>query len=97
MSEERPFDLEAYIKANPWKGPFVPRMHVVWDGDSVEYYAHNVPCYTEQIDANLWVYRAMDSHEVIGVIVHGLKDALARRESTFDSSGGGDGEAAEVL
>jgi hypothetical protein len=76
MSEASPFDLVAYLRANPYKGPFVPKMHIVWEGDSVQYYAYDVPCYTEQIDANLWVHRAVDSHEVVGVTVHGLKAAL---------------------
>ncbi len=67
--------LNEYLKTHSPRG-FRPVPHYFPLGDFVTYYFRNDRCYEERVDDLLTVYRAFDSHELVGCKITGVKHIL---------------------
>ena len=56
-------ELIAFLRQNP-VGPFVP--FVCREGDSLTVYWKKDADYAESISPDIWLFRSIDTHEVVG-------------------------------
>jgi hypothetical protein len=68
-------NLDEYLETHSPKG-FRPVPHYFAQGDFVTYYFRNDPCYAERVDDLLTVFLSMDSKELVGCKIKGVKHIL---------------------
>jgi hypothetical protein len=68
-------NLNEYLKEHGCQG-FNPVPHYFADGDFVAYYFSNEPSYAQRVDDLLTVYRAFDTHKMVGCKIKGVRQIL---------------------
>lgn len=64
--------LSEYLETNRCEG-FRAAPHYSQVGDFVSYYHTNERCYAERVDETLTFYKSMESNEIVGVKIKGIK------------------------
>lgn len=73
-------DLEKHLKENPHKGC---NLKAFYDEkfDSLTRYLKDVPAHAEHIDNELTLFRCLETNEIVGFEISGIKEALKREIS----------------
>ncbi len=75
-------DLSDYLRAHPRRGAFRPIPHYSALGDFVWYYSRPGRHLARTVDDLLTIYVAMDSQELVGCAVHGVRARRMVDEAT---------------
>jgi hypothetical protein len=73
-------DLNEFLATHKPKG-FRPIPHYFASGDYVTFYSRDVRCHAKRVDDVLTVYRSMDSGEVVGCQINGVRKLLSSASS----------------
>jgi hypothetical protein len=68
-------DLKQYLEEHKSQG-FRPVPHYFASGDFVTYYFRDDRCYAQRVDDLLTVYLALETHELVGCKIKGVKHIL---------------------
>ena len=82
-------NLSEYLEEHPCKG-FDPVPHYSAAGDYVSYFFRNERCFAQRLDELVTVYLAMDSRELVGCKIKGVRHILETAGKLGVSLDGGD-------
>jgi hypothetical protein len=70
-------ELTEYLKAHPAQG-FKSRPQYFADGDYVSYFLTDERCYARRIDSLLTLYHSLDTDEIVGCKIKGVRRLLQK-------------------
>jgi hypothetical protein len=69
-------ELEQYLRENAPSGEFAPCAHYDEDSDALTLYLSNEPDYRERLNSRVTVYRSMETDELVGCRIKGVRAVL---------------------
>jgi hypothetical protein len=69
-------ELKRYVEEHPPSGPFSPFTSYDAGEDALTFYFHNDPDYSKRIDEILTVHLALDTDELVGCEIKGVRRIL---------------------
>lgn len=68
-------ELTEYLKTHPAQG-FTARPQYFADGDFVSFFLADERCYARRVDSLLTLYHSMETHEIVGCKIKGVRRLL---------------------